>query len=245
MGETQPEQISPVNATEPDPLGKLYHMSTTAGVGSQEYVAVNVVSVVAVLLGLASSLALLDPLLLGIPLLGILLAIISLWQIARSGGTQTGRLLAWGGIVLAILFASMEGTRIAAEHRQNAADQQDILGLVQQLTQDIKNNQLDQAYALFSSDFRERVPLDRFAAEMHLVQENPGYGKFIEMHATSDVLFQGDYDQEVRAAVMRLEISFTKHASGNVQGIFRRHDGVWSIDNMPELFPPKESRPGG
>jgi hypothetical protein len=238
MPETQEQQIRPSLPTEPDPLGKLYHMSTTAGVGSQDYVAVNVVSVVAVLLGLASSLALLDPMLLAVPLLAILFAAIALWQIGRSGGTQTGRLLAWGGMALAVLFTAMEGTRLAAEHRQNVEDRQAIASLVDQLTQTIRSDQMDQAYALFSSDFRERVTIDKFKGEMHLLQENPSYGKFLSVNITGDLLFEGGYDEDVRQAVTRLEIRFDKHAAGVVQVIFSRRDGIWSIDNLPELFPP-------
>jgi hypothetical protein len=238
MSETQEQQIRPSLPSDPDPLGKLYHMSTTAGVGSQDYVAVNVVSVVAVLLGLASSLALLDPMLLAMPLLAILFAAIALWQIGSSGGTQTGRLLAWGGIALAVLFTAMEGTRIAAEHRRDAEDRQAIASLVDQLTQAIRSDQMDQAYALFSSDFRERVPMDKFKGEMRLVQENPGYGKFQSLSLTGDLLFEGGYDEDVRQAVTRLEMRFDKHAAGVIQVIFRRRDDIWSIDNLPELFPP-------
>jgi hypothetical protein len=238
MSQTKEEQIRRPEGNDPDPLGKLYHMSTTAGVGSQDYVAVNVVSVVAMLLGLASSLALLGTMLLVIPILAILLSIIALWQIAGSGGTQTGRLLTWGGIALAVLFASMEGTRIVAEQRQDTQDRKDIATLVDQLSQDIRQNQMDQAYALFSADFREREPMEHFVGEMRLVNDNPVYGKFVSLTTAGDIVFEGAYDEEVRAGVTQMQMQFDKHAPGALQAIFRRREGIWSIDNLPDLFPP-------
>src|SRR3954469_19562554 len=90
-----------------DPLAHLHKMSTTAGLGSTDYVAINPVAVAASLLGLASALVLLDLLLGVIPLLAIGCAVVSLIQISRSGGTQTGRKWAVLGILLAIAFSSV------------------------------------------------------------------------------------------------------------------------------------------
>src|SRR4051812_40853266 len=97
----------PASATTapPDPLRSLHKMSTTAGVGSSEYVAINGMSIAAAICGLASSLSLLDNTLLVIPLAGIFFGIIALRQIASSNETQTGRLLAWSGILLSCAFA--------------------------------------------------------------------------------------------------------------------------------------------
>src|SRR4051794_6725127 len=103
MTDLKPEQNTSPNsgANGDDPLSHLHKMSTTAGLGSTDYVAVNGVAVATIFMGLASSLALLDVTLLAIPLVTVVLAIIALRQIANSNGTQTGRLLAWGGLVLA------------------------------------------------------------------------------------------------------------------------------------------------
>ena len=57
---TSPTEPDLVNSPQgPDPLAKLHKMSTTAGVASQQYVAVNTSAVIAALLGVASALALL------------------------------------------------------------------------------------------------------------------------------------------------------------------------------------------
>src|SRR5688572_29594402 len=84
-----------------DPLAHLHKMSTTAGLGSGEYVAVNGAAVFALLLGLASMLALLEEVLLVIPLTAVIVGIIAWRQINQSNGTQTGK----GLVAIAMLFA--------------------------------------------------------------------------------------------------------------------------------------------
>lgn len=238
MSEIKQKQTNPPLPADSDPLGKLYHMSTTAGVGSQDYVAVNVVSVVAVLLGLASSLALLDPLLLALPILAFVFAGIALRQISKSAGTQTGRLLAWGGITLAVLFTAMEGARMVAEQRRNVEDRQAMINLVDQFSDDVRSGHIDQAYAQFDSDFRQRVPIKTFAQKLQLLQENPVYGKLESIRSNGYFQFQGNYNADVREAITQLEIKFDKRADPVSQdAVFRRLDGVWSFDTVGQLFP--------
>ena len=55
----------------PDPLAGLYHMSNTAGLGTQDYVAINPVAIWSVFFGVASVLAVLSNVLLAIPLVGL------------------------------------------------------------------------------------------------------------------------------------------------------------------------------
>src|SRR2546429_5411940 len=81
-----------------DPLARLHKMSTTAGVASQQYVAINNAAVIAALLGVASALALLTPTLLIVPLAGVVVAIVSWRQISNSNGTETGKPLALLGL---------------------------------------------------------------------------------------------------------------------------------------------------
>src|SRR3954471_976134 len=112
MAEVQQEQTSPSLTSgggsagaSADPLRSLHKMSTTAGVGSQEYVEINLVAVWAVVLGLLSFLALLDNVLLIVPVIGTVFAIVALRQIRNSAGTQTGGAIAWGALVLSLGFA--------------------------------------------------------------------------------------------------------------------------------------------
>src|SRR3954469_7316845 len=88
-----------------DPFLKLHKMSTTAGLGSGDYVAINGTAIAALLLGIASALVLFGlHLLLLIPLAGLVCAILAFRQITDNNGTQTGRGLAAVGLVLSIGF---------------------------------------------------------------------------------------------------------------------------------------------
>src|SRR6478609_7278380 len=89
-------------AVDDDPLARLHKMSTTAGLGTTDYVAINALAVASVFLGLASLLAMLDPLLLALPVLAIGCSIWALTQIRHSGGTQSGASLAILGLLLAV-----------------------------------------------------------------------------------------------------------------------------------------------
>src|SRR5437868_14846013 len=101
--DSQHQPIDP----EPDPLAHLHKMSTTAGLGTTEYVAINPLAVATVFLGLASALALLDNTLLAVPVLALIFAVAALRQIIKSGGTQTGRGLAILGLLLAVGFSGV------------------------------------------------------------------------------------------------------------------------------------------
>src|SRR5271155_3285734 len=100
MTQTDPTMPGMPSSSDGDPLLHLHKMSTTAGLGSQDYVAVNVTSVVAVLFGLASLLAIASPVLLVFPIVGVALSLIALRQVRNSNGTQTGIALAVLGLVL-------------------------------------------------------------------------------------------------------------------------------------------------
>ena len=103
--ETQPQQ-----PLSDDPLARLHKMSTTAGLGVGEYVAINPMSVAALVVGLASAMAMLDPILLAIPVVALVLGLIAFRQIKKGGGTQKGYVLVALGVVASIAFAGIVGT---------------------------------------------------------------------------------------------------------------------------------------
>src|SRR5882762_5848677 len=103
MPTSSPESNLSVPPAAADPLSKLHKMSTTAGVASQQYVAVNTAAVLAALLGVASMMAMFSPLLLVIPAVTIGVALFAWRQIANSNGTETGKVLAISGLVLAVV----------------------------------------------------------------------------------------------------------------------------------------------
>lgn len=238
MSEIKNEPSPPLSPATPDPLGKLHRMSTTAGVGNYDYVAVNVASVWAILFGLASALALLGPYLLAIPVIAFIFAGIAMKQIAKSNGTETGRLLVWGAIFLGVLFAALEGGRILAEQRQDIRDKDAIFALADHLSREIKSGDYDQAYQLFSPEFRFRVNLAQFTSRMQLLRENPYYGTLVSIRSNGYVVFEGGYADQIRLGVSRLEMKFSKQPQPLAQdSTFRRRDGIWFIDNISDMFP--------
>src|SRR5579859_5091705 len=88
----------------------LYKMSATAGVATTDYAAINSMAIVALILGVASVLALAWDVLLVIPLAGLVCALIAFRQIAGSNGTQAGKGLALAALLLALGFG---GTALA------------------------------------------------------------------------------------------------------------------------------------
>ena len=100
-----------------DPLARLHRMSRTAGLGAQDYVAINVAAVLSVLLGL----------LLVIPLAGVICGIVALHQIKDSNGTQTGRGIAWTGIALSVLFAAVVGGRELLNNVRTRSDREVVV----------------------------------------------------------------------------------------------------------------------
>src|SRR4030095_16599748 len=116
-----------------DPIAGLHKMSTTAGVGTADYVAINTMSVVAAVLGLLTLLALAHWLFMFMGVSAIVWGLIALSQIKDSNGTQGGAMTAWAGILMAVLFA---GVAVAMEYRARAAlapERQRVNALIDQI----------------------------------------------------------------------------------------------------------------
>src|SRR4051812_32720499 len=148
----------------PDPLASLHKMSTTAGLGSGDYVAINPVAIFAIIMGVASALALFEEtVLLLLPAAAIIGAVIALRQISKSNGTQTGRGLAIGAIVLALLFGGYTTVKAATEGIRTKNDRNAIGDLLTKLGQAAKAGDFHAAYSLFTPRFQERTPESKFS----------------------------------------------------------------------------------
>src|SRR5436309_1753992 len=152
----RPADASTDNSGQDDPLAHLHKMSTTAGLGTTEYVAINPLAVATVFLGLASALALLDNTLLAVPVLAVVMAVVSLRQIAGSGGTQTGRGLAILGLLLAFAFSGVVLARSLVHQFRTRQDTQQIDALVKEASDKIAQGNSDAAYGMFSERFTAR-----------------------------------------------------------------------------------------
>jgi hypothetical protein len=238
MSENQEPQT---NQGSPDPLASLHRMSTTAGVGSQEYVAINLCAVAALLLGLASVLVLLSPTLLVVPAVAIIFGFAAVKQVRGSNGTQTGHALAWLGILVAVGMVAFIGARELRSTMENNAQKRAVEQTVQQLGDALKAGDLKKAYDMFSPAFRERpdVPYQVFADRWKSVLESPLYGKVIDFGTNGRVEASAVQADGSRQATTMLVMSFqqTKEPLRAPIGL-RQTEGVWKVESFQKLFPP-------
>lgn len=231
---------------EGDPLAHLHRMSTTAGISNEEYVAINPWAVAAIIFSVASTLVLLNPILLVVPLTGLVCGLIAWRQIARSNGTQTGRNLAVIGLVLSLVFVALSGGRQAYLYARARSDAGKIDALVHQLSVELGAGAWEKAYALFDPRFQERVPLAKFALTWQNVMESP-VGKISDMRWNGVTpSFLQDPDGESRMAQARVQIHIrpsSQPAEGGAAAVmgetmdFRLVNGQWKIYDFATLFP--------
>ena len=247
--ETPPTDNRPPTAQDPDgpdPLAHLHKMSTTAGLGSTDYVAINGPSVVAVILGLASALAVVHTILLIVPIAGVVCAAVALYQIGKSGGTQTGRGLAILGLLLSLGFAAYVGYAAIAKVQQENRDSAAIELLIADFSAHTHKGEFDQAYALFSPRFQERVSAPMFADIMRNVQSHPQWGKLEGITTNGRYDFASDPATGGRIGQAMLLMKLDKFPEPSRQeAVFRLVGGQWKFENIPGLFPSPQQQQGG
>jgi len=252
--------IPPAEKTEnlsPDTqaLLHLHKMSMTAGLGSGDYVAINLLSVVSVMFGLASLLALMDHIMVIIPMAGIVLAIVSLRQIHHSNGTQTGQLAAWAGLALCVLIGGGILTSEAVWYFQTSQDRAQIKQLVQRLSDDLRENKYDDAYDLFDRKFKDRINKKDFIAHLNAIENNPQVPSIDNLKAGS-IAVDIDKATERRKAETALIPHFKGWAGitdDRLDASFADTESAgWKIAAIPAFFtskqhsaPPGANLPGG
>jgi hypothetical protein len=228
-----------------DSLAALHRMSTTAGAAWQEYVAINMAAVVTLVLGLASALVLLSPTLLVVPAAAIVFGIVALRQISHSNGTQTGRVLAWLGILIGLGMAGFIGAREVRAEMANRAEQQAIKSVVAELGNAVMAGDYDKALTLFSDRFQKRPDMTPkvFAARWAVLTNNAMYGKMTGFRTNDRVEAAATLDADgARGGVSMLVVTFEKTDQVFRREIyFRQEGGVWKVDSIPMLFPMPES----
>jgi hypothetical protein len=236
---TSPTHPSQADAAVDDPLAKLHKMSTTAGVASQQYVAINTAAVLAASLGVASALSIFTSLLLIIPVAGAIVSIVAWRQIANSNGTETGRPLALVGLALSLLFGGGVLARDLTEAAHDRANARQMDASVQQLTAALKAGNYDAAYKLFAPAFQSRVPRDQFEKRWVDVQAPNYYGP-LQSLTWNGVLPQYELVEggNARMAIIYVAIRFS-NSEGRFTFAFRedKDAGNWQIYNIPEVFP--------
>jgi hypothetical protein len=233
------------SAADSESLLHLHKMSTTAGVGSQDYVAVNVTSVIAVLFGLASLLAIASPVLLVFPIVGVGLSLLALRQVRHSNGTQTGSGLAILGLILSGLITTAIFSYQGYQVMRRRSDEQAVAALVQKYGDLLNQHKFAEAYDLFDSDFQNRVSKPIFIVHLTDIQKNPLAPPIDSISWNGLAVFHvDDADIETADSVMKIHYKgFDDEPTRNEIHLKRSGGGPWLIDNIPDQFPPVKPQP--
>ena len=229
----------------PDPLAHLYHMSTTAGVGTQDYAAINPTAIAALLLGLASAMVVLGDILLILPAVGLICAVVALVQISHSNQTQTGKGLALLALLLCFAFGGGRLGYDAYTHSRAAADERQITDLMHQLGDDLKNARYEQAYGLFDDRFRARVSLETFKTTWQGLENNSLIGRVVSVDWNHQAMeFERSPDGTTAAAAAMSLFRFGQPNSPPSRLImqFEKSEGGWKISNVPNFFSTKKPK---
>jgi hypothetical protein len=235
------------DATATQHLSNLPKMSPTAGVGTQEYVAINVAAVIGLLLGLSSILALINDILIVIPLAAAITTAMALRQIAKSNGTQTGSAIAMAGLFLAVSIGSFVAATDTIDWAGRREDRQAIDKLCGDFGQDLHDRTFDAAYDLFSERFKSVHSRQAFVTRLKSMQNelasesksNGGLGPMKSARGGEIVQFNTDLDTgEIRAS-SEIKIGYEGTDSENpLSASFQKSKEGWTIGGIPDLFPP-------
>jgi len=240
MTDLKPQQS---DSDQAGPLSHLHKMSTTAGLGTTEYVAINPLAVTSIFLGLASALALLDNTLLALPIATVICAIFALRQIVRSGGTQTGKALAILGLLLALGFSGVVLGRSVVQQMRTRADTNEIDQLVSQVSKDIAAGKNQDAFGRFSPRFTARVTPEEFAGRWDSMKK---YNKLKAFASNGRLVFHYDPESGQSLATGMVVTEFDGAPSDRLELVYRKSaSGPWAIDAIPLLFPDQQQQPPG
>jgi hypothetical protein len=232
------------SGASPDPLHNLYRMSRTAGLGAGDYVAINNTSILALLLGLASVLSLLYPLMLVIALAAVVCGALALAQVRSSNGTQTGRGFAAIGILLGLGFGGASGGKMVIAYAHQRRDEQAIAKVVQRLSDLVAAKQYSEAYrSLFSDTFKSEFSEQDFIARFDALTSYLGPVQKIGWGERAEI--DDIRATNTRRAAVSSVIHFQKSPEPASQPMLLVNTGGgedWMIEGIMQIFekqPPK------
>ncbi len=236
-------QIGPVpnenqTTSGADPMAHLYHMSPTAGVATTDYASINSASIATIVIGAASILAVLNPYMLFIPFAGLICGIVAIRQISDSNGTQVGRGLAWGGLLLSLGLGggvtAVQTTRLLL-HR---SAEREIAAKLQTIGQQIRDGQYDAVYDQASPRLRSRVQREDFDREVASLNAVPQLGKLEYLRWNDEAMvFEVNPDSGVaQATAMAMEKLEKLPEPGRELFLFVNESGNWSLLDIPRLI---------
>ena len=232
---TQPAAAAGAGA-DPDPLHNLYRMSLTAGLGSGEYVAINNTSILALLLGLASVLALLSPVMLVVVAAAVVCGVLALVQIRSSNGTQTGQVFAAIGILLGLVFGGVAAGNMTLANMERRQDERRIAQVVKSLNDLVTTGQYTQAYqTLFTERFKTEFPEDTFVSRWELLEQKAGRLTEISWGERAEFDQSGATLAKRGQAIALFRFDRMGEPSRLVLNLVEQ-DGEWMIDAIGQLF---------
>jgi hypothetical protein len=225
----------------------LYHMSRTAGVGLGDYAAVNVLSVIGLIVGFSCFLLLIfgdSLLMLALPLAAIITCIVAIVQIRGSNGTQVGITLAIGGLLLAMAFGGINLATRFSVARAQANDRAQIETLVSRLSSAATTqSSVPASYELFHPRFQEKVKPETFTRTIALRTGLLANAPVAKIELGQNVLFEKiPQTQIVQASALMVMLSREMDPTGKPYKIeipvfFRREgNGEWRFFAIPEWF---------
>lgn len=242
----QASGAEPARESDADELSHLFKMSATAGVATTDYAAINPVSIVALLLGLAGVLTLFADILLLVAVVGVVMGIIALIQIRNSNRTQTGKGFAVTGIVLSLAFGGFVVGRDVMTWQQKRADEARIASLLQVFGNELAAGKFSDAYAHFSERFRNRISPETFKQTIDNINHTPLLGHLSAMRWNGEaMLFESNPDSGEQTVTGMAFLQFSQQADPQREYLkFVREGGPWVIDDIPQMFPSANPRPG-
>ena len=220
-----------------DPLAGLFRMSTTAGAGTQDYVAINSVAVLSLFLGLASVLSFLSAIFLLLAAAGVVFGIIAIIQIRGSNKTQSGLALAALGVLLSL---GIGGGRAAYQtiHRLNvSADEREVANQMLHLGTLIGAEKYDEAYAMFDDRFKDRVSQTQFGAAFRNFSTDPASGLLRSIEWNNEPMNIEEQGDTVYASGMAF-FKFEKDPAPRRSVVdFEKNEGKWEVHNIDAVFP--------
>lgn len=254
---SSPEPASNTTGSTADPrqdpaMRSLYRMSRTAGVGLQDYAAVNVFAVVGLLLGLASVLAIIfadATAMLLLPIAAIVVSVIAFRQVQNSNGTQTGRFLAIAGMLIALGFAGTNVFGRVNNATRERGDRAAIDDLVKKFEAAALAQKWPDAYALFDTRFKETVQPETFERTVGSRIGKPDAAHISGIKLGDRVAFETDANGN-RFAMTLLKLTVDPKIEGRQpfeaeeQAEFRQIDGTWQFHTITAWFAAAAPKPG-
>lgn len=230
------EQRKSAEDLGPDPLASLHKMSTTAGVGSQEYVAINTLAVTSAVLGLAAAFAFIGVIFLVVAVAAIVCGVLAIRQINDSNGTQGGKWLAFLGITVAVVIAGIVATQKIAEVRRTREIAREVNAVLEQLGQHIVAGNYDQAYELTDAAFRQFVTREQWE-QTWKIQQSPEYNGQIVSLVGNNIVSTREQDGQTYAFTQAIVRFAKRDEEYRATVIFSTNEeGQWRLNRIVQMF---------